>query len=143
MYHAVDLIESDRDYHRFVWRCYPNQPLRDYRMTRITFGVSASPFAANMAVRQNAIDHISEFPLAAETVLTSFYVDDGLTVADSIDEAISLQKQLQTLFAKGGFLLRRWNSISPSVVEQINPELRDSQNVLSIMESPGYTKHLG
>ena len=107
-------------------------------MTCITFGVSASPFAANMAVGQNAIDPISEFPLAAEAVLTSFYVDDGLTGPDSIGEAISLQKQLQTLFAKGGFLLRRWNSNTPSVVEQINPELRDSQNVLSIMESPGY-----
>ena len=61
-------------------------------MTHITFGVSASPFAANLAVRQNAIDHISEFPLAAKAVLTSFYVDDGLTGADSIDEAITLQK---------------------------------------------------
>ena len=68
------------------------------------------------------LNHISEFPLAAEAVLTSFYVDDGLTGADSIDEAISLQKQLQTLFTKGGFLLRRWNSNTPSVVEQINPE---------------------
>ena len=94
MSHAVELIESDRDYHRFVWRCNPNQHLRDYGMTRITFVVSASPFGANMAVRQNAIDHISVFPLAAEPVLTSFYVDDGLTGADSIDEAISLQKQL-------------------------------------------------
>ena len=56
-------------------------------------------------------------------MLTSFYVDDGLTGADSIDEAITLQKQLQTLFAKGGFLLRRWNSNALSVVEQINPEL--------------------
>ena len=111
-------------------------------MTHITFGVSASPFATNMAVRQNAIDHISEFPLAPEAVLISFYVDDCLTGADSIDEAISLQKQLQTLFAKGGFLLRRWNSNTPSVVKQINPELRDSQNVLSITESPGYSKTL-
>ena len=143
MSRAVELIKSDCDYHRFVWRCNPNEHLLDYRMTRITFGVSASPFGANMAVRQNAIDHISVFPLAAEPVLTSFYVDDGLTGADSIDEAISLQKQLENLFAKGGFLLRRWNSISPSVVEQINPELRDSRNVLSIMESPGYTKTLG
>ena len=143
MYRAVELIESDRDYHRFVWRCNPNQPLCEYRMTHITFGVSASLFATNMAVRQNAIDHISEFPLAAEAVLISFYVDDGLSGADSIDEAISLQKQLQTLFAKGGFLLRRWNSNTPSVVKQVNPELRDSQNVLSITESPGYTKTLG
>ena len=50
MYHAVELIESDHDHHRFMWRCNPNQPLREYRMTHITFGVSASPFAANMAV---------------------------------------------------------------------------------------------
>ena len=143
MYRAVELTESDRDYHRFVWRCNPNQPLQDYRMTRITFGVAASPFAANMAVRQNALNHINEFPLAAEAVLTSFYVDDGLTGADSIDNAINLQKQLQSLFAKGGFLLRKWNSNAPSVVEQIAPELRDSQNVLSIAESPSYTKTLG
>ena len=27
MYRAVELIESDRDYHQFVWRCNPNQPL--------------------------------------------------------------------------------------------------------------------
>ena len=63
-------------------------------MTGITFGVSASPFAANMTVQQNAIDHLGEFPLAAEAVLTSFYVDDGLTGADSIDEAISLQNKV-------------------------------------------------
>ena len=65
---AVELIKSDRDYHQFVWRCNPNQHLRDYGMTRITFGVSASPFGTNMAVRQNAIDHISVLSLAAEPV---------------------------------------------------------------------------
>ena len=113
IYCAVELIESDRDYHRFMWRYNPNQPLQDYHMTHVTFGVSASPFAANMAMQQNAIDHINKFSLAAEAVLTSFYVDDGLTGADSIDEAISLQKQLQNLFAKGRFLLRRWNSNTP------------------------------
>ena len=37
----------------------------------------------------------------------SFYVDDGLTGADSVPEAIELQRQLQDLFNKGGFLLRK------------------------------------
>ena len=76
-------------------------------MTRVTFGVSASSFAANMAVKQNALDHAMEYPLAANSVNTSFYVDDGLTGADSIQDAIELQRQLQDLFAKGGFLLRK------------------------------------
>ena len=49
MYRAIELAPSDRDLHRFVWRNSIKDPLRDYWMTRVTFGVSASSFAANMA----------------------------------------------------------------------------------------------
>lgn len=49
MYRAVELAVADHDLHRFVWRSSRIEPLRDYRMTRVTFGVSASSFAANMA----------------------------------------------------------------------------------------------
>ena len=56
MYRAVRLCESDKYLHRFVWREDSAKPLRDFRMTRISFGVSASPFATNMAVKQNATD---------------------------------------------------------------------------------------
>ena len=49
MYRAVLLAEPDKDLHRFVWRDDPKKPLTDYRMTCITFGVSAS-FIANMCV---------------------------------------------------------------------------------------------
>ena len=73
----------------------------------MTFGVSASSFAANMAVKQNSIDFATEFPIAAKVVDTSFYVDDCLTGANSIEEAIDLHTQLHTLFSKGGFLLRK------------------------------------
>lgn len=40
---------------------------------------------------------------AAELMKKSFYIDDGLTGADSVQEAIKLQRQLQDLLAKGGF----------------------------------------
>jgi hypothetical protein len=36
---------------------------------------------------------------AVKTVERSFYVDDGFTAADSIEEAIELQGQLQYLFS--------------------------------------------
>ena len=45
MYHAVGLTEEDKDFH---W-CL----IVDYHITRATFGVAASCFAANMAVKQN------------------------------------------------------------------------------------------
>lgn len=38
-----------------------------------------------------------QFPHAPKAVDDSFYVDDGLTGADTVDEAILLQNQLQNL----------------------------------------------
>ena len=55
------------------------ETLRDYRMTRVMFGVSISSFAVNISVRQNATDLAHKYPLTAKAVDESFYVDDGLT----------------------------------------------------------------
>ena len=40
-------------------------------MTKVTFGVSASSFAANMAVKRNALDFAMEHSQAAEVVKKS------------------------------------------------------------------------
>ena len=48
MYRAILLTKPDKDLHRFVWWNNPSEQLRDYQMTRITFGVSASSFIANV-----------------------------------------------------------------------------------------------
>ena len=98
MYRAVELPKDDCDLHRFVWRSSPNMPLKDYRMTRVTFGVSASSFAANMAVKQNSINHSQELPRAADVVQKCFYVDDCLTGADDTDSTLILQRQLTDLW---------------------------------------------
>ncbi len=143
MYRAITLTESDRNLHRFIWRSSPSGPLKDYRMTRLTFGVSASSFIANMCVKQNALDHVLEFPLAAKAVEESFYVDDGLTGADSIEQAIELHHQLQALFAKGGFLLRKWNSNEEEVLKHIDPQLREQKSVHPISGPDEYAKTLG
>ena len=143
MYRAIELVPSDRDLHRFIWRNNVKDPLINYRMTRVTFGVSASSFAANMAVKQNAIDFATEFPRAARVVDTSFYVDDCLTGADSIAETIDLHAQLHTLFSKGGFLLRKWNSSDSEVIKQIPSDLREIQPVQALPSTDQYTKTLG
>ena len=53
-----------------MWRSNEDEPLEDYRMTRVAFGVSASSFAANMAVKRNALDHALGFLKAADVVRT-------------------------------------------------------------------------
>ena len=70
-------------------------------MTRLTFDVCASSFAANM-------DYQQKYPQVANAAIQVFYVDDGLVGADSVDSSICLQEELQCLFALGGFHLRKW-----------------------------------
>ena len=48
MYRVIELVEADRDMHRNFWRPDSCSTLQDYRMTCVTFGVSASSFVANM-----------------------------------------------------------------------------------------------
>ena len=64
MYHAVLLHKEQRDLHRFSWREDPHQQVKDYRVTRLTIGVSASSFAANMSLKQNASNHSQSHPWA-------------------------------------------------------------------------------
>ena len=92
MYRVVLIPETQRDLHRFIWRENSHEPLTDYRMMRLTFAVSASPFTANLAVKQNAIDFGKQYPQAAQVVDESFYIDDGLTGGDTIQEVTKLQR---------------------------------------------------
>ena len=112
-------------------------------MMRLTFGVSASSLAATIAVKQNALDLVHEYPSAAHVVEECFYMDDYLTGSDNIEGAINLHLKLVELFDRGGFLLQKWNSSDATVLHSINQNLRDSLEVLTISGSGEYTKALG
>ena len=143
IYRAVELSPSDRDPNRFVWRRDSSMPLSDYRMTRITFGVAASAFAAIRSLQQTALDFGDEFPLAKPHIFDSFYVDDCLAGADNVEQACLLQQQLQGLPEKGRFLLRKWHSNSTDVLESIPQELKESTAVQPIVQEDAYHKMLG
>ena len=95
MHQAVLLTEKQRDLHWFLWRDDCTQPLHDYGMTKLTFGVCVSSFAANMALRQNALHHQEEH---LEAALEAFYIDDGLVSTDSVAVQSSYGKSYNAFF---------------------------------------------
>ena len=111
-------------------------------MTMLTFGVSASPFTAIMALGQNALDHQKKYSLTAQAVMDDFYMDDNLNEANSVDEAIKLWAEMQELFGLGGFVFRKWKLSDPAVLAQIPHELVDSQCTQSI-DVDHFTRVLG
>ncbi|XP_078357312.1 uncharacterized protein LOC144642205 [Oculina patagonica] len=143
MYRAVVLAPEDRDFHRFLWRENATDPVVDYRMTRVTFGIASAPFLATNSVLHLAKQNESELPLAAKAVTESFYVDDGLPSVETKQEAILLHHQLQDLFNRGGFKLHKWDSNSPEVLNSISPEIRNSKSTSNLGNSDNFVKTLG
>ncbi len=124
MYRAVGLDPNDRDFHRFLWRNNPDEEIQEYRMNRVTFGITSAPFLATKSILQLAEENQTSFPQAAKAVKEAFYVDDGLPSVKTQEEAIRLYQQLQQLFQKGAFKLHKWDSNSPEVLNAIPEEIR-------------------
>ena len=137
MFKEVNLAPTDRDLHRFVWRSKPTEALQDYRMTRVTFGVSSSPFLAIRTLHQIAVDHGQNYPEASHHILSSFYVDDYLGGANNVEEALRLFQDIRHILSKGNFQLKKWRSSSAQVIRQIPNELLEKDPVKeSTAENP-------
>ena len=144
MYRAIELPPEDRDYHRFVWRADKSSPVQDFRMKRVTFGVTASPFVANRCLQQTSQLFGHEHNLAQHHVYESFYVDDLLAGASTTEDALQLQQHLRALLLKGGFDLRKWRSNSSQVLSAIPTELHEpSQTKTLSQDSTSHSKALG
>ena len=76
-------------------------------MKRLTFGILASLFVTDMAMRKNAFYHKMSDPKVAQAtcMLDTFYVDHCLMGEDSIKKTIRLQTQSLELFEFEGFVL--------------------------------------
>ena len=125
MYREVLLSEQDKQYHRFLWRSQPDHPLATYHMNRVTFGVKSSPYLAVRALQQAATDFSSPDSIQFYHVTSSFYVDDLLAGADSVDEAVALYQSLRVLLLKAGFNLKKWRSSSEAVLSAIPTDLQE------------------
>ncbi|XP_070144684.1 uncharacterized protein [Drosophila kikkawai] len=61
-------------------------------------------------------------PLGAAVLKHDFYVDDCLTGANSIPEAVQIQQELNKILLPAGFKLRKWCSNNDEVLAQIPNE---------------------
>ena len=84
MYLRIEVAPEDRSFYRFLWRDLDLQKSpEECEFSRVVFGVNSSPFLAQFVTQHHAKTHGSEYPLAAETVLKSTYLDDSM---DSVSD---------------------------------------------------------
>lgn len=160
MYRQVLVKKSDADYQRILWRTDSSQDVKSYRLLRVTFGTAAAPYLAVKTLHQIAEDekHVPEtenthinntekqtedrYLPAAQVIKEDFYIDDLMSGADTIQQAMVLAKEIGEMLEKGGFTLAKWASNSVEFMENIKPEKRSIHAQVNI-NMDGTIKALG
>ena len=145
MYRQLLLTPEDQQFHRFFHQPDPDEPPQVHCMSRVTFGVTCSPFLAVRTLQQTAEDFGKDCPAAQKHINESFYVDDLLGGADSIEGTKTLYRQLADILLKGGFTLRKYRSSSQEVLDIIPADMKEDLPTKEMVDSHSetYPKALG
>lgn len=126
MFNQVCLARNQWNLQRIFWRENNREPLREYWLTVIIFGMKSSPFIAVRSVIQSAREKQELYPKAAKAIEEDFYMDDCATGANTESEAIQLAKEMDIILKGAGFELRQWKSNSKLVVQAMDSEMETS-----------------
>ena len=137
MYHQLVLPLEDRPLHKFLWRNLDQSKEPEvYEFLRYVFGGCYCPFCAQYVWQKHADDHKAEYPLAAEVVKNSCYMDDLMPSVNTVEAAKDMRQQLTELGDKAGFHIRKWISQKPEVIMDIPEADRASKVDLERREFP-------
>lgn len=76
-----------------------------FEFSRLVFGVNASPFLAQLVSRINAKKHQDQYPLGAEIVVKSTYMDDSMDSVQDNKIGIEAYHQLSEVWGKGNLAI--------------------------------------
>ncbi|XP_038122432.1 uncharacterized protein LOC119771109 [Culex quinquefasciatus] len=127
MYRQILMAPEHRHYQRIFWREQTTQPLRVLELDTVTYGTASAPYQATRCLAQLAEEEKDEFPIAARIVQQEVYMDDMLSGAETVSEAIEAQQQLKQLLGHGGFPVHKWCSNSVEFLKHVPVEERETQ----------------
>ncbi|XP_076649206.1 uncharacterized protein LOC143356978 [Halictus rubicundus] len=127
MYRQIKVQDSDAIYQKILWRENEHEAIRVFKLTTVTQGTAPAPFLAARTLHQLSSDERSKYPQAAAILKNDFYVDDLLSGAATVQEALKIKNQLVELLKLGGFQLHKWASNKPElIVESDNADASSS-----------------
>lgn len=127
MYRQVKIHPEDASLQRILWRKSPDQQLKTYELSTVTYGTASAPFLATRSLNKLAEEEFDKYPRAAEILQRDFYVDDALSGSNNLDDALQLQEELIALLNGGSFPLKKWCSNHPALLEAVPPDDREMQ----------------
>lgn len=129
MFRQVCLHSSQWDLQRIFWRESPNEPLHEYQIMVVMYGLASSLYNAVRSMVECANQYAKEYPEAAEVIRKCFYVDDGTFGDDTIAGLKMLCKEVEFVLRQGGFELSKWASNSVAVEQHMQGDKSDAVDI--------------
>ncbi|KAK2578819.1 hypothetical protein KPH14_011853 [Odynerus spinipes] len=117
MYRQINVHEADRKYQKILWRTDKQAAIKTFQLNTVTYGTSSAPFLAVRALHQLANESTHLFPLASTVLTRDFYIDDLLTGANSLEQAVLLRDELTTLLKSDSTITLHWIRASPHTLK--------------------------
>ena len=117
----IGLSETCRDYVRFLWyddienlhfNMLSNAKLATFRLCRVLFGVTSSPFLLNGTLKLHVEKYLNSYPSNVLKLLQSLHVDDLNSCTDEVNDGINFYRWCKSILKEGGFNLRKFESNS-------------------------------
>lgn len=119
MYRQILVDPSQISLQRILWRDDPTDEVDTYELLTVTYGTSPASYLATRCLNYHADQHASKFPIGSAHVKRGFYVDDFLSGADTLPEAMTLRNELIELLKLGSFELSKWASNCPDLLQNL------------------------
>lgn len=139
MYRQFWVHSDDVKYQRILWRDRPDEPVKQYILLTVTFGTASAPFQAIRSLHHIGNEIENSQPEIAAAIKKKFYVDDFMSSADVVEEAVAERAELTHALAEYGLNITKWKSNSQSFQTCIPSD--QQENVLEIAD--GSCKALG
>lgn len=130
MFRQILIKEDHRRYQKFFWRFSPDDEIRCYELNTVTYGMACAPYLAIRCLRLIATENKEPFTEASKIIMRDMYVDDLITGAETVDEAILLCNEISGILDSACFHLRKWASNNEEVLKGIKASKNDLINAL-------------
>ncbi|XP_076382079.1 uncharacterized protein LOC117218272 [Megalopta genalis] len=112
--------KEDQPFQRVMWT-NPAGEVKTFKLNTVTFGLSPAPFLATRCLQQLAKDEGHRYKHAGQILRRDLYVDELLTRAATVEDAIRVLDEIIDLLHHAGLNFRQWASDSPTLL-QVLPE---------------------
>lgn len=118
MFRQIKVNPKYWNYQRILWRPNKNEPIKEYLITVVVWGMKSATYNSVRSLRQCAIDEAEKYPNAARVALNDFYVDDLLSGENDTESLSKLHDELSEMLSSGGFELSKWCTNNPILAKK-------------------------